>query len=287
MVNLRIHHRTTYRYRQPVSFGPHRLLLRPRETRDVRLVSSELTVTPHATVSWAYDVPGNSAATATFAAPASTLVIDSLAHVELSAVAYPIFDIAASATSFPFRYSDNEWMDLGALAVRHYPDEDARVQNWAQGFVAGNPTDTLSLLKDLNAGVASGIGYETRDDEGTQPPSQTLMLGRGSCRDLATLFVEAVRSLGFGARIVSGYLHDPKHELVGSAGAGSTHAWAEVYLPGAGWITFDPTNRSVGGANLIPLAVARDIRQVMPVVGSFNGPADALQDMSVEVSVSS
>jgi transglutaminase-like putative cysteine protease len=287
LVNLRIHHRTTYRYRQPVSFGPHRLLLRPRETRDVRLVSSELTVTPHATVSWAYDVPGNAAATATFAAPASTLVIDSLAHVELSAVAYPIFDIAASATSFPFRYSDNEWMDLGALAVRHYPDEDARLQNWAQGFVAGNPTDTLSLLKDLNAGVASGIGYETRDDEGTQPPSQTLMLGRGSCRDLATLFVEAVRSLGFGARIVSGYLHDPTHELVGAAGSGSTHAWAEVYLPGAGWITFDPTNRSVGGANLIPLAVARDIRQVMPVVGSFNGPADALQDMSVEVSVTS
>ena len=286
MANLRIHHRTTYRYRQPVSFGPHRLLLQPRETRDVRLVSSDLSVTPHATVSWAYDVVGNAAATATFASPASTLVIDSVAHVELSAVAYPIFDIAASASWFPFRYSDDEWTDLGALAVPQYLDEEARLQSWAQGFIAGNPTDTLSLLKDLNAGVAGGIGYETRDDEGTQSPNQTLMLGRGSCRDLATLFVEAVRSLGLGARIVSGYLHDPTQTLVGSAGAGSTHAWAEVYLRGAGWITFDPTNRSVGGANLIPVAVARDIRQVMPVVGSFNGPADALHDMSVEVSVS-
>jgi transglutaminase-like putative cysteine protease len=286
LVNLRIHHRTTYRYRQPVSFGTHRLLLRPRESRNVRLISSDLTVTPYATFAWAYDVPGNAVATASFAAPASTLVIDSVARVELSAVAYPVFNIAASAASFPFRYSDDEWTDLGPLAVCQYPDEDARLRSWAQGFVAGNPTDTLSLLKDLNAGVTGWIGYETREDEGTQSPSQTLMLGRGSCRDLATLFVEAVRSLGLGVRIVSGYLYDPAQTLVGSAGAGSTHAWAEVYLPGAGWITFDPTNRSLGGANLIPVAVARDIRQVMPVMGSFSGPADALQDMSVEVSVS-
>ena len=286
MVSLRIHHRTTYRYRQPVSFGPHRLLLRPRESREVRLISSDLTVTPSATVTWAYDVAGNAVATATLDAPAHTLVIDSVARVELRAVPYPIFDIAASAASFPFRYSDDEWTDLGALTVRQYPDPDARLQTWAQGFVAGNPTDTLSLLKDLNAGVAGGIGYEAREDEGTQSPSRTLALGQGSCRDLATLLVEAVRSLGFGARIVSGYLYDPAQSLVGSAGAGSTHAWAEIYLPGAGWITFDPTNRSMGGANLIPVAVARDIRQAMPVTGSFSGPAGALQSMSVEVNVS-
>ncbi|GJE42467.1 transglutaminase family protein [Methylobacterium soli] len=287
MVNLRIHHRTTYRYRQPVSFGPHRLLLQPRELRDVRLVSTDLTVTPSATVTWAYDVAGNAVATATFQAPAPTLVIDSVARVELSAVAYPVFDISASAASFPFRYSDDEWTDLGALTARQYPDENARLQNWAQGFVAGYPTDTLSLLKDLNAGVAGGIGYEARENEGTQAPSRTLALGQGSCRDLATLFVEAVRSLGFGARIVSGYLYDPAQALVGSSGAGSTHAWAEVYLLGAGWITFDPTNRSVGGANLIPVAVVRDVRQAMPVMGSFSGPADAPQGMTVEVSVTS
>ncbi|GJE42432.1 transglutaminase family protein [Methylobacterium soli] len=287
MVNLRIHHRTTYRYRQPVSFGPHRLLLQPRESREVRLVSSDLTVTPSATVTWAYDVAGNAVGTAMFQAPAPTLVIDSVARVELSAAAYPVFDISASAASFPFRYSDDEWMDLGALTARQYADEDARLESWVQGFVAGYPTDTLSLLKDLNAGVAGGIGYEAREDEGTQSPSQTLALGRGSCRDLATLFVEAVRSLGFGARIVSGYLYDPAQVLVGSAGAGSTHAWAEVYLPGAGWITFDPTNRSVGGANLIPVAVVRDIRQAMPITGSFSGPAAAPEGMSVEVSVTS
>jgi transglutaminase-like putative cysteine protease len=159
------------------------------------------------------------------------------------------------------------------------------LRSWAQAFVASNPTDTLSLLQDLNAGVAHCIAYMAREDEGTQSPDQTLTLGQGSCRDLATLFVEAVRSLGLGARIVSGYLHDPSQTLVGSADSGSTHAWSEVYLPGAGWITFDPTNRRMGGANLIPVAVARDIRQAMPVVGSFIGLQSDFQDMTVEVRV--
>ncbi|SDA32992.1 Transglutaminase-like superfamily protein [Methylobacterium sp. UNC378MF] len=151
--------------------------------------------------------------------------------------------------------------------------------------MASCPTDTLSLLKDLNAGVGGTIVYQGREDEGTQLPSQTLSLGMGSCLDLATLFVEAVRSFGFGARVVSGYLHDPSRTLLGSADAGATHAWAETFLPGAGCITFDPTNRSVGGANLIPVAVARDVRQAMPLVGSFAGPPDAFLDMSVKVSV--
>ena len=106
-------------------------------------------------------------------------------------------------------------------------------------------------------------------------PAHTLERGWGSCRDMAVLFIEAVRTLGFGARIVSGYLHNPAGDIAGSEGAGTTHAWAEVYVSGAGWITFDPTNRNVGGANLIPVAVGRDIRQVMPVAGSFVGMSDA------------
>ncbi|MDR7040494.1 transglutaminase-like putative cysteine protease [Methylobacterium sp. BE186] len=285
MVDLRIHHRTTYRYRQPVGLGPHRLMLRPREARDLRLLSSDIRVTPDAAVSWANDVAGNAVAIVTFGASSDMLVIDSVAHVEILALTYPVFNIAASAISFPFRYSDDEWTDLGALTVQQYPHGE-RLQNWAQGFVAGYPTDTLSLLKDINAGVGGGITYQAREDEGTQSPGQTLSSGLGSCRDLATLFVEAVRSLGFGARVVSGYLHDPTRALLGSADAGSTHAWGEVFLPSAGWVTFDPTNCSVGGANLIPVAVARDIRQAMPVVGSFIGPADAFLDMSVAVQVS-
>src|SRR5207244_3109870 len=127
---------------------------------------------------------------------------------------------------------------------------------------------------------------QSREDEGTQSPTQTLDRGWGSCRDFAVLFAEAVRTLGFGARIVSGYLYNPDQGSVGSSGAGSTHAWAEVYVPGAGWITFDPTNHSVGSINLIPVAVARDIWQATPVVGSFVGMTDAFAGMEVEVDVS-
>lgn len=285
MTSVRIHHRTAYRYREPVSLGPHRLLLRPRESRDVGLLRYSLTCDPVANVSWANDVAGNAVATATFAAPMDRLVIDSVSEVVLSATAYPVFDIAASASSFPFRYDDEDWTDLGALTSRQDVDDQGKLQAWAQGFVAGNPTDTLSLLQDLNAGVAGAARYQVREDEGTQSPAETLSLGLGSCRDLATLFVEAVRSLGLGARLVSGYLHDPTRSLLGSADSGSTHAWAEVFLPGAGWITFDPTNRAMGGANLIPVAVARDVRLAMPVIGSFVGPIGAFETMEVRVSV--
>jgi transglutaminase-like putative cysteine protease len=286
-MKLKIQHSTTYRFHQPVSFWPHRLMLRPRESRDLRLISSNVTVTPAATVTWAHDVFGNAVATASFNSMADNLVIDSVAELELDAVAWPVFDIAASAISYPFRYSDDEWTDLGALAAAQYSDPPGRLRDWARAFVRGNPTDTLALLKDLSEGVSSAIRYQSREVEGTQSPVQTRDRGWGSCRDFAVLFAEAVRALGFGARIVSGYLYNPDQDRVGSDGAGSTHAWAEVYVPGAGWITFDPTNRSVGSFNLIPVAVARDIRQAMPVVGSFVGMTNAFAGMSVVVAVSS
>lgn len=260
-------------------------MLRPRESRDLRLISSEVTVTPAASVTWAGDVFGNAVATVTFATMADNLVIDSVAELELHAAPWPVFDIAASAASYPFRYSDDEWTDLGALTVQQYADPTLRLRGWAQAFVRSNPTDTLALLKDLSAGVSQWIRYQSREDEGTQSPTQTLARGWGSCRDFAVLFVEAARTLGFGARIVSGYLYNPDQSRLGSADAGSTHAWAEVYVPGAGWITFDPTNRNVGGFNLIPVAVARKIQQAMPVAGSFVGMTDAFRGMTVEVVV--
>ena len=287
MTALRIHHRTSYRFAEPVTLWPHRLLLRPRESRDLRLVSSNVTVTPAATLSWAQDVFGNTIATASFQTKADHLVIDSIAEIQLDAAAWPVFPISGSAISYPFRYEDDEWTDLGGLAAPQYPDPAGRLQGWARGFIGGNPTDTLSLLKDLSASVAAQFRYQSRDDEGTQTPIQTLDRGSGSCRDFAVLFAEATRTLGFGARIVSGYLYNPDQQSIGSGGAGSTHAWAEVYVPGAGWITFDPTNRSVGGFNLIPVAVGRDIRLIMPVTGSFHGMTNAFQGMSVEVQVSS
>ncbi len=285
MTLLTIRHRTTYRYHQPVALGPHRLMLRPRESRDLRLISSDVTVTPSAKVTWAHDVRGNAVATAQFQTMTDHLEIASVAKVELSAAAWPVFDIAASAISYPFFYSTDDRTDLDGLVVPQYADPSAQLRNWAQGFIRSKPTDTLSLLKDLSIGVAEKIRYQERDDEGTQTPRETLDRGWGSCRDFAVLFVEAARSLGFGARIVSGYLYNQDQSSIGSSGAGSTHAWAEIYIPGAGWISFDPTNRSVGGHNLIPVAVVRDIAQAMPVAGSFVGMTDAFHGMWVEVSV--
>lgn len=270
-----------------MSLAPHRLMLRPRESRDLRLLSQNLTITPAAVTEWAHDVFGNAVAMANFAAMTDMLVIDSVANISLDTADWPIFAIAASAISYPFRYSNDEWTDLGALTIAQYPDPGERLQKWARGFVRSSPTDTLSLLKDLNAGVAQRIQYQSREVEGTQSPDETLDRGWGSCRDFAVLFAEATRKLGFGARIVSGYLHDPNHDQLGSAEAGSTHAWAEVFVPGAGWITFDPTNRSVGGSNLIPVAVARDISQCTPVSGSFFGNTDSFLSMDVAVSVTS
>ncbi len=284
MTTLKIHHRTTYRYRQPVSLGPHRLMLRPRESRDLRIVSSDVTVTPAATLTWAHDVFGNAVATATFQNMASTLMIESAVELDLNAAPWPVFDIAASAIVYPFQYSADEFTDLGALAIQQYPDPTSRLRDWARAFVRGDSTNTLALLQDLCAGVSNWISYQSREEEGTQQPLQTLDRGWGSCRDFAVLFADSARSLGFGARIVSGYLYNPG-QLLGSGGAGSTHAWAEVYVTGAGWISFDPTNRTAGGFNLIPVAVARDIRQAMPVSGSFAGMTDAFMDMAVEVSV--
>jgi transglutaminase-like putative cysteine protease len=287
LISLKIHHKTTYRFHQPVTLWPHRLMLRPRESRELRLISSRITVTPDASVTWAQDVFGNAVATATFHAPATSLVIDSVAELQLDATAWPVFNIAASAISYPFQYSDDEWADLGALTIQQSPDAAGRLRQWARGFVRGSTTDTLSLLKDLSAGVSAAVRYQSRDDEGTQSPLETLDRGWGSCRDFAVLFADAARCLGFGARIVSGYLYNPDRQSLGSSDAGSTHAWAEVFVPGAGWITFDPTNRSVGGFNLIPVAVVRDIRQAIPVSGSFVGMTDAFAGMSVEVLVTS
>ena len=287
MIPLQIRHTTTYRFHRPVTFGPHRLMLRPRESLDLRVTSNRVTLTPAATMNWAQDVFGNAVATATFFTASDHLVIDSTTHLQLDAVPWPVFAIAGSAVSFPFRYSDDEWTDLGTLGVPQFPDASGRLRSWALGFVRGNSTDTLSLLKDLSAGVSQQISYQSRDAEGTQSPVETLERGWGSCRDFAVLFVETVRSLGFGARIVSGYLYNPAGTFVGSQGTGSTHAWAEVFVPGAGWIPFDPTNRSMGGFNLIPVAVVRDIRQAVPVQGSFVGGSNAFRDMTVDVYVTS
>jgi len=285
MTCFSIRHATSYVYRRPVLLGVHRLQLRPRENRDIRILAMDLVITPAGSVSWAHDIFGNAVASATFAGPAERLTIESRVTLEHHAVPWPQFDIAGSAAAFPFAYALDEIADLGALMLPQFIDPAGRLPAWAQGFIRSSPTHTLALLKDINDAILAWVEYEAREDEGTQSPLATLGRRRGSCRDIAVLMIEAVRWLGFGARIVSGYLINRNAGVVGANGAGSTHAWAEVYLPGAGWITFDPTNRTVGDFSLIPVAVARDIKQAVPVSGSFEGAAEDFISMAVEVSV--
>ncbi|OYW32939.1 MAG: transglutaminase [Rhizobiales bacterium 12-66-7] len=260
MVQLRIHHRTTYFYRHRVALGAHRLMLRPRESLDLRLISMKVATFPASVLSWTQDVFGNAVATASFRESSETLTVESSAELEHYASAWPVFEIAGSAMHYPFRHSNDEWTDLGALTIPQYADPAGRLHAWARSFVRSNPTDTLSLLKDMNAGIPARIRYQSRDEEGTQPPLHTLD---------------------------SGYLHTPGTLLVGNTDAGTTHAWTEIYVPGAGWITFDPTNGGVGASNLVPVSVARTIEQTVPVSGTYVGARDDCLGMSVEVRVTS
>lgn len=205
--------------------------------------------------------------------------------MDLRAPTWPVFPIAAYAASYPFQYTIDDQTDLGNLVMPQYADDTGRLPYWVGAFVMRRPTDTLSLLKDISNGVTAQILYQSRETEGTQGPLETLDRGWGSCRDFAVLFAEAVRTLDFGARIVSGYLFNPSGDELGSADAGSTHAWVEVFVPGAGWISFDPTNRSFGSTDLIPVAEARRIEQVAPVSGSFHGRSADVLEMEVRVDV--
>jgi transglutaminase-like putative cysteine protease len=287
MAILNVRHTTDYRYSRPVRLGDHRLMLRPRDSHDLRLIRTNLNFSPPASVRWAHDVFGNSIAIASFAEPAAALQIESSLQLETYVAQRPAFQISPEARSYPFIYSADDRIDLGRMLERQHADPADRLGSWARGFVRSNPTDTLALLADLNAGVAAWIAYQSRDAEGTQTPVETLNRGSGSCRDLAALLIEAARSLGFGARAVSGYLYNPSADghATAATGAGTTHAWADIYLPGAGWIAYDPTNGTIGGGDLIRVAVTRDISQAIPIAGSFIGaPADYL-GMAVDVSV--
>ncbi len=284
---LTVHHATSYRYARPVKFGEHRLMLRPRDSHDLRLVDAELRVYPPANLRWVHDVFGNSVALAQFEYPAAELSIVSMLKLQRFALARPVFPISAEAELYPFIYSASDRTDLGRLLERHHPDTTGRVEAWAQSFITERPMPTLVLLQSMNSAIRQQIEYRERYEEGTQPPNETLEKRSGTCRDFALLLIEAARSLGFAARFVSGYLYDPALDGGTSSmqGAGATHAWADIYLPGAGWVEYDPTNGLIAGENLIRIAVTRDPAQAIPVSGSFAGTTADFQGMDVSVSV--
>jgi len=283
---LTVRHATKYSYARPVTFGQHRLMLRPRDSHDMRLVAAELTLSPPGNTRWLHDVFGNSVALVDFTAPAAFLTISSTLKIERYGIEGPVFPIAPEAEFYPFIYSSSDRVDLGRLLEQHYPDPEGVLARWADSFVTSRPMRTRDLLTAMNAALKPVIVYAERHEPGTQSPAETLQKKTGACRDFALTFIEAARYLGFGARFVSGYLYDPALDKGDATQAtAATHAWAEVYLPGAGWIEYDPTDVLIGGETLIRVAVTRDPSQAIPISGSYRGTAADFVDMKVEVTV--
>ena len=284
---LTVRHVTTYRYRQAVSFGEHRMMLRPRESYDQRLIEAKLAIAPEPVeIRWLQDVFGNGVAIARFSGRAQELRFDSIVRLEHTPASVADFHIEEYARTWPFSYGAEEMPDLSRSIERHQPDPTREVDRWVRQFLRQDgPTDTHEFLVNLTHAIKRNFTYVARSEMGIQEPAKTLKLGSGSCRDFALLMMEAVRSLGFAARYVSGYLYSPGRDGRGHVGAGSTHAWVRVYLPGAGWVEFDPTNGIVGNRDLIRVAVAREPGQAVPISGTWTGfPADNL-GMNVEVHV--
>ncbi|MDH5526177.1 MAG: transglutaminase family protein [Nitrospirota bacterium] len=290
MQRLTVEHKTIYRYKRPVKFGEHRLMLRPRESHDLRLLSSRLLIQPDANVRWMHDVFSNSVAIADILQPSDELCIENTFILDRYPSEDPTFCIDPYAQKLPFSYSAREVPDLGRNIERHHPDPDRHVIEWTRERLSlAGDMDTEDFLIGITRDIRNAFRYEVRQEPGVQTPVETLERGAGSCRDYALFMMEAVRSVGLAARFVSGYLYDSALDGVESniAGAGSTHAWVQVYLPGAGWVEFDPTNGSHGGNNLIPVAVARDPSQAMPVSGTYDGDPNDFLEMEVVVEVHS
>jgi transglutaminase-like putative cysteine protease len=289
MPTLNVRHRTTYRYSQRVEFGEHRLMSRPRDSHDLRLLDTSLLIDPRPdTLRWIHDVFGNSIAIATFDDLADTLIFESTFRARHYPGVSEAIVVEPYASQFPFSYCAADALDLGQTKERHFHDPDHLIDQWAKDVVEHTPgRRTFETLVAMTSAIRDQFQYIVREREGVQSPLETLELRSGSCRDFAVFMMEVVRSLGLGARFVSGYLYD--EHLVGAAGgmvgSGATHAWVQVFLPGAGWVEFDPTNALVGGHKLIRVAVAREAAQAIPVAGSFKGPAQALLSLSVEVKV--
>ena len=287
MTLLTVTHRTEYRYAQPVRFNEHRLMCRPRDSHDLRLIDTRLSYSPNGSVRWLHDVFGNSIAIISFSEAADQLIIESSFDAEHYPAAQDHIWIEDYARTLPFNYAAEDVSDLGRTRERHYPDPERRVDQWAKRYAEENHGGTLETLIALVTAVKERFTYRRREEMGTQTPLETLDLGSGSCRDFALFMMEAVRSLGLAARFVSGYLYDETLLEAGAGviGGGTTHAWMQVFLPGAGWVEFDPTNALVGSRNLIRIAVARDASQAIPLSGSFVGASGDDLGMIVDVTI--
>ena len=288
-VHFDITHTTHYRYHQPVQLGEHRVMFRPRGSHDLRVLATDMKVTPEPVdIRLIQDVYSNSVALVQPQSPATELKIECSFSVEHTGTRALDLPLHANALQYPFAYGQEDQMALQHYLLPYYDDPSGELLEWARQFIRNvGPTDTRQLLVDMTQSIRQSMLYVARIDEGVQTPYQTLRLQSGTCRDFATLMIEAVRRLGYAARFVSGYLYTPWLDKPDApvTGAGATHAWVQVYLPGAGWIPFDPTNNLIGGTDLIRVGVARHASLASPVSGAWHGFPGDFAGMFVDVQV--
>jgi transglutaminase-like putative cysteine protease len=281
-------HTTTYRYRQLVTFGEHQAIFLPNVGAAGRILSYALETNIPSKIRWKMDTLSNNVAVIEFSEPASELIVTYCIrgeHFGIPAIAE--FPLDPRAKEIPVQYTPDEWLDLSVYLRPHAEDPEGSVAAWAKSFVAGDQDDTLDMLQRMMDWIGKTLTYQARETEGTQSPAETLRLQSGTCRDYAWLMIEALRRLGFACRFVSGYLYDAALDggEVGMTGSGATHAWLQVYLPGAGWRGYDPTNRLTAGFDLIRVAIARHPGQVIPLSGSWFGEAGDYIGMEANVSI--
>jgi transglutaminase-like putative cysteine protease len=281
MTRLSIRHETRYEYERPVRFGPHRLLVRPRDSHAVRLVEAGLTFSQTGETRWLYDALGNCVCYWTPEGRADHLTIVNHLVIERFPAPLAPLPVHNPHTATPIVYGLQDRRVLAPF-IEPATEEDGALLHWLRGHMGRPDEPALEFLIALTRQIREELTYTNRYDPGVQSPSETLKLGGGACRDYAWLMIEALRRMGFAARFVTGYLHSPGGADV--RGAGATHAWCEVFLPDLGWMEFDPTNGLAESRDLIPIAVTRTPEQAAPVRGAIRGDPGKRQ-LFVQVTV--
>ena len=279
MLRLRIKHRTSYSYERPVSFGRHRLVLRPREGHDLRIDDMKLEIEPAHRIMWVRDVFGNSVALLDLTEDASSLTIvsDVLVHRSSHFPAQQIHE--PFRVPYPVTYDPLEITVSSAYQTLSYPEDSGSLRPWLDANLDIDRADAEGNMLALCALIHNKITYQRRSEKGVQSPAVTLELASGSCRDMATLMMDCARVLGIAARFASGYLHC----AASMAGHASTHAWTEVYMPSLGWRGFDPTMGEPTSLRHVATGVSNHPRGVMPISGLFIGAGRDYKEMRVEV----
>jgi transglutaminase-like putative cysteine protease len=283
-----IEHHTTYTYKSPVTFARHRAMFLPRAGHGGRLDSYSITASVPTSIRWIRDALSNSVAIIDFLEPTPELVVTfkfRVTHYGAEGIAE--CPVEPRGQQFPIQYTPDEWTDLVGFMRPHTDDPDGAVATWARSLLSGAANETGKVLRQMMDTIRDTFQYQAREAEGTQSPGETLKQKSGTCRDFAWLMIEALRALGLACRYESGYLYDAKLDAGDAAmtGAASTHAWLTVYLPGAGWVHCDPTNRVSGGLELIPVATTRHPAQAIPLQGAWFGSASDYVGMNVKVSI--